>query len=182
MDSPSLWWMCFPDTIESVIIPEKNKISPILVSWVISLYTYISIWMCVHIYVCLCAFAFGWDAAIYIKHCPTPSVVQSPATLSQVLISFFVDVFLKVQFCESFCCTEIWFHCCIFSKVPTVYDGGRTCKRKPRRLKKAEVSKKVLIRDPEANLAGFFIFLEASLMNVECLGLQHWVQAQSSGS
>lgn len=48
---------------------------------------------------------------------------------------------------------------------------------------KKQKFQKVLIHDPEANLAGFiFIFLEASLMNVECLGLQHWVQAQSSGS
>ena len=38
---------------------------------------------------------------------------------------------------------------------------------------KKQKFQKVLIHDPEANLAGFFIFLEASLMNVECLGLQH---------
>lgn len=38
---------------------------------------------------------------------------------------------------------------------------------------KKQKFQKVLIHDPEANLTGFFIFLEASLMNVECLGLQH---------
>lgn len=38
---------------------------------------------------------------------------------------------------------------------------------------KKQKFRKVLIPDPEANLSGFFIFLEASLMNVECLGLQH---------
>lgn len=42
----------------------------------------------------------------------------------------------------------------------------------------------VLICDPEVNVSGFFyfIFWRTFLMNVECLGLQHWVQAQSSGS
>lgn len=38
---------------------------------------------------------------------------------------------------------------------------------------KKQKFQKILIHAPEANLAGFFNFLEASLMNVECLGLQH---------
>lgn len=83
---------------------------------------------------------FGGDAAVRVQRCPAPSVAQSPAILSSVLISLFVVVFLKIRFCESFCCTEIWFHCSIISLFMMV-EGLANASHAG--SKKAEVSKSI---------------------------------------
>lgn len=80
---------------------------------------------------------------IIYRHYLAASILQSPATLSQLLIFFLFCCFLKVRFCDSFWWAETWFHCCVFPKIPTIFDGGRTCKCKPCRLKKSEVSESI---------------------------------------
>lgn len=152
----------------------------------ISLYTYIYIWMCVCMFasVCVCLplcvylvemLPFIHSTAWHPLWYNVQQLYPKPWFL------FLVLSFWRSSFMSHFAVQKSDFTAVFFQRFPLFMMVEELANASHTSSKKAEVSRSINSWSWSRSRR-FFMFLEASLMNVECLGLQHWAQAQSSGS